>query len=74
MVYNGGVKVKRMEMNYMSASLAAIQEIINTPQKKYSKEQATKILIRCGIMSKDGKVQPAYKTILVSGGSNGTKK
>lgn len=54
-------------MKEMVAALSTIDKIIETPTKKYSKEEATKILRSCGILDKRNNIKPAYKEIITEG-------
>ena len=43
----------------------AIQKVLNSPSKKYTKEEAVEMLQRLGVLDQNGKVTPEYEHIFV---------
>ena len=62
-------------MKKMSAVASAINEVLKSPTKKYTPEEAQLKLRNCGIFTKNNNVKPAYKNIVVKVGDhkNGKK-
>ena len=52
-------------MKRMVAISAEIDKIIESPQKKLTKQEAMKMLRSCGILNKNNGVKTAYKEILI---------
>lgn len=51
-------------MNDRAAISTQINQIIESPSKKSTKQEAVKMLRSCGILNKNNKLNPAYKEIL----------
>jgi len=60
------IEVKKMKKGIkdMVAALSTIDKIIETPTKKPTKEEATKILRSCGILDNKNNIKSAYKKII----------
>ena len=43
----------------------AIDKILSEPPRQYTKEEAKKNLIACGILTKDGNIAERYRDIIV---------
>ena len=52
-------------MRKMSAVASAIDEVLRSPTKRYTKEEAQSILRNCGVFTRNNNVKPAYKDIVV---------
>ena len=62
-------------MSKMSAVASAISEVLKSPTKKYTPEEAQLKLQNCGIFTSNNNVKPAYRNIVVKVGErkNGRK-
>ncbi len=49
----------------MSAVAITIEEVLKTPSKQYTREEAQQILRQCGVLDKNNRVKSAYKDILI---------
>lgn len=48
----------------MNNTFEKIEEILNTPIKEFSEEEAAEMLKSCGILDELGNIEPVYKNIL----------
>ena len=44
---------------------AAIEQVVKSPQKRYTREEARQLLQKYGVLTKDGNVSKAYSHIVV---------
>lgn len=49
----------------MTAAICAINDILNEPPKKYTAEEARKVLRACGILTNKNDINVEYKEIII---------
>lgn len=59
------IRVNERGVDRMSTVASAINEILNSPTKKYTPEEAQLKLQDCGIFNRNNDVKPIYKNIVV---------
>ena len=64
-MYNGDGKMSDKGMRKMCAVASAIDEVLKSPTKSYTKEEAQFVLQKCGIFTRNNNVKVAYKSIVV---------